>query len=52
MANWQKIGRIFKLDANQQNEWMKTHAQNPTPEKIGNDIFRIHFVFNGYFPRF
>jgi hypothetical protein len=44
MVNWEKIGRIFKLDANQKNEWMKTHAQNPTPEKVGNDIFRIHFA--------
>jgi predicted GH43/DUF377 family glycosyl hydrolase len=51
MFVWEKIGRIFKPDVYYQNEWMKTHAQNPLPESIGNDLFRIHFATRDSFNR-
>jgi predicted GH43/DUF377 family glycosyl hydrolase len=44
MFIWEKIGCIFRPDQNNPNDWMKTHVQNPLPEKIGKDIFRVHFA--------
>ncbi len=41
VMKWQKSGLIFtsgKFD------WMKTHAQNPLPEDLGNGDYRVHFA--------
>jgi len=38
---WRKIGLIFSPG---QSDWMKTHAQNPLPEHLGNGIFRVYFA--------
>ncbi len=41
MQNWKKVGRIFKVESN--NDWMVTHASVPTVECIGGNDFRIYF---------
>lgn len=38
---WKKIGLIFKPGLF---DWMRTHAQNPLPELIGDGIYRVHFA--------
>ena len=38
---WQKLGHIFCPENNY--DWMRTHASNPSVEARGNDIFRIYF---------
>ena len=37
---WKKIGRIFAPPGS---GWMRSHAQNPLPEALGNGYFRVHF---------
>lgn len=39
--NWVKMGLIIKPG---KYKWMLTHAQNPFPEKITNDLYKIHFA--------
>ena len=46
--NWKKQGIIF--NANNNNDWMCTHASVPIAEHIKEDEFRIYFrnkKFNG-----
>jgi hypothetical protein len=38
---WGKIGLIFKPG---KFDWMNTHAQNPMPQYLGNNIYRVHFA--------
>lgn len=38
---WRKIGLIFKPG---KFDWMHTHAQNPMPKYLGNNIYRVHFA--------
>jgi hypothetical protein len=38
---WIKMGLIFKPGYA---DWMHTHAQNPLPELIADDICRVHFA--------
>lgn len=38
---WRKLGRVFCPD--NETEWMRSHASNPTPEPLGNGVFRIYF---------
>lgn len=41
MIKWKKIGKIFC--ANNEFDWMKTHASNPVSRHISGDIYRIYF---------
>lgn len=47
---WKKMGRIIKPE-DFDFDWMVTHAQNPFPEKIGKDTFKIHFAGRDKFNR-
>lgn len=38
---WTKLGLIIKPG---KFDWMVTHAQNPFPEKVGEEIYKIHFA--------
>lgn len=38
---WGKIGHVFVSSGQQ--DWMRTHASNPTADHLGNGIFRIYF---------
>ena len=38
---WKKIGLIFEPG---RFDWMSTHAQNPMPEMLGEDRYRVHFA--------
>ena len=38
---WEKLGLIFAPPGT---DWMATHAQNPMPEPLGGDRYRIHFA--------
>ncbi len=38
---WMKIGLIFAPGLA---DWMRTHAQNPLPEALGDGRFRVHFA--------
>lgn len=38
---WRKLGRVFCPSG--ELSWARTHAANPTPEHIHEDIFRIYF---------
>lgn len=40
-GKWKKLGLIFTPS---RYEWMKTHAQNPLPEDMGEGRYRIHFA--------
>ena len=39
---WNKKGLIFA--PKKRFPWLQTNAQNPFPETLGNDVFRIHFA--------
>ena len=39
--NWQKLGQIFFVDNN--NEFLLSHASNPLPVHIYEDVFRIFY---------
>jgi hypothetical protein len=39
--NWEKKGQIFKVDNS--NEYLLSHASNPLPVHLHNDIFRIFY---------
>ena len=39
--NWKKLGQVFIAENN--SEWMQTHASNPVAENISGDLFRIYF---------
>lgn len=41
MVVWKKLGLIFKPGCQ---PWMLTHAQNPFPEKAGEDLYKVHFA--------
>lgn len=45
---WIKKGLIIKPG---KFDWMVTHAQNPFPERIGEDLYRIHFAGRDKFNR-
>lgn len=38
---WQKKGRLTKAPGY---NWWKTHVQNPFPEHVKGDVYRIHFA--------
>lgn len=38
---WRKLGHVYAPDGSK--EWMRSHAANPVPERIGGDRFRIYF---------
>lgn len=38
---WKKLGLIFAPEGSC--EWMLTHASNPAPEHLHDDIFRVYF---------
>jgi hypothetical protein len=38
---WRKLGKIFKPSG--KFDWARSHAANPTPERVEGDIFRIYF---------
>lgn len=38
---WTKKGRLVKAPGY---DWWKTHAQNPFPEHVKGDVYRIHFA--------
>lgn len=40
-GKWKKIGLIFTPG---HADWMKTHAQNPLPEHLGDGNFRVYFA--------
>ena len=40
-GNWKKLGLIFAPSGC---DWMKTHAQNPLPEDLGDGRYRVHFA--------
>jgi len=40
---WEKIGKIFEVDAKNRSPWMYSHSSNPTPYYLENDIFRVFF---------
>ena len=42
MPKWEKIGRIFYVDKN--NEWMHSHASSVIPVQIEGDIYRLYFA--------
>lgn len=40
---WKKLGKVFgPEDSAPEVKWIHTHAQNPFPEYLGNDRYRIH----------
>jgi hypothetical protein len=38
---WKKLGRIFEPG---QLAWMHSHAQNPLPERLDSERYRVHFA--------
>jgi hypothetical protein len=39
---WKKLGQVFCPDDNF--DWMKTHASNPSVESLDNGFFRVYFT--------
>jgi hypothetical protein len=42
-AEWEKVGLIFDPRSCGL-EWMKTHAQNPIPERLEDGIYKVYFA--------
>ena len=40
---WKKIGRIFDPNSKKRHPKLKTHAANPLPVKIKDDIYRVFY---------
>ncbi|HXA16312.1 MAG TPA: hypothetical protein VN380_04935 [Thermoanaerobaculia bacterium] len=40
---WQKLGLIFE-PATAGLDWLKTHAQNPIPEHLGEGLYKVYFA--------
>lgn len=38
---WRKLGRVYEPPGA---GWMSSHAQNPIPEHLGGDRYRVHFA--------
>jgi len=38
---WEKLGLLFQPGGA---DWMRTHAQNPLPESLGDGYFRVYFA--------
>jgi predicted GH43/DUF377 family glycosyl hydrolase len=41
-VSWEKKGLLFSPD--RKHPWMQTHAQLPTPDPVGGNLYRIYFA--------
>ena len=42
-ARWRKLGLIYCPDGNERHPKLRTHAANPLPLKMGDDLYRIFY---------